>query len=103
MVRQELTGSRETGWTGKPHPEQDQIEGQGHNPVISCHRQLVCSARLMPPGWLLDPDGNIRARWMATTLSEGTEPGLEVYQPHVQPGESASEYLDGGFHITPVF
>jgi hypothetical protein len=27
MVRQELTGGRVTGRPGKPHPEQDRIEG----------------------------------------------------------------------------
>jgi len=30
----------------------------------------------MPSGWSLDPDGNIRARWMVTTLFQGTELGL---------------------------
>jgi len=31
------------------------------------------------PGWLLDLDGNIKARWMATALlSRGTELGLQA-------------------------
>jgi len=48
MVRQELTGSRVTGWPGKPHPEQDQIGEQ--------------MAPGQFPGWSHDPDGNSGAR-----------------------------------------
>ncbi len=63
MVRQERTSGRETGRLGKPHPEQDRIEGDGP-PGPS-------------PGWSLEATGNRRSREMATArLRRGTELGL---------------------------
>jgi hypothetical protein len=79
MVRQELTGSRETGWTRQTPP--------GARPNRGTKRLKGESLRAkqgawpMSPGWLLEPDGNVRTRWMTATLFEGTEPGLQGCQP----------------------
>ncbi len=57
MVRSELTGGRETGWTGKPHPEQDQIEGRiprfcdGMSQTRGARRLADASGLVAGPWW----------------------------------------------------
>ncbi len=67
MVRQELTSGWVTSRLGKPHPEQDQIEGRkGAQPYpwVSRLTPIVMSGR---------------DRWSPSRFSRDTEFGLQVY------------------------
>jgi len=72
MVRQELTSGWVTSRLGKPHPEQDQIEGRkGAQPYpwVSRLTPIVMSGR---------------DRWSPSRFSRDTEFGLQVYLANFQ-------------------
>ena len=66
MVRQELTSDRVTGRLGKPHPEQDRIEGhKDARPVPRVGRMTL----VVTSG---------QDKWPPPRFRRGTELGLQV-------------------------
>jgi len=81
MARQELTSSRETGWLGKPRPEQDRIRGRNCSEVYGLRDKFKVLGRDPWVGRLTLVVTSELDGWSPLRSCRGTELGLQVCSP----------------------
>jgi hypothetical protein len=81
MARQELTSNRETGWLGKPRPEQDRIRGRNCPEVCGLRDKFKVLGRDPRVGRLTLVVTSELDGWSPLRPCRGTELGLQACLP----------------------